>query len=512
MAQYPDNKINPEQIFQDYESGILNNSEAVYLLKTLIEHSSKISLRFNAIQMLGYFELKDYRNFNYFESYLLSDEHQLIRALSAIHIYRNFPTKCASPLRWAAKNDGSPLVRKVCADLAEKTNEVFINSHLTAWDDLKTKYLPEFYGVIPEEIDFVSNLDIFIDEKYEGHESLKRVEYEYRGKALDGPEDRHLIHHWFHGGFKYIVRERRLIGLFLPEYGELIFKKFLASLQKLSNLEYLSMRQLRSIPKSLTSLLTLRGLDLQSVNRRRLKLPDNLTDLKNLKVIKLHHSFFNPMSNTLFALIKQNIASQYISEGVHPDDAVCLGVMDAYFGHQLENNFNLLPYEICYEINDLGRVVKISILDGEYFTIHHIPLPLFTLIQLEELIIRGNLIGDIPSKIKKLTHLRKLDLSRNNVSDISNSIKKLKKLEWLSLEDNWETLTEFPRVITKLTSLKYLNLAGTRIRRIPDSISNLKNLETLKLPRKNQIDYLPASIKSLKNLKNFDIYMDLIKD
>ncbi|TFG08660.1 MAG: TIR-NBS-LRR class disease resistance protein [Promethearchaeota archaeon] len=491
MSKDPDYLISPELIHSEFENGTLSKSETFNAFEIIIETSSEASLRHQAIEMLAKISFDDERAFKILESCVISDEHQMVREKSLILIYKLFQSKTFSIIKWALKHEQSLSVLKTLLELSENIEDPQIHS----LRNQKIEHFSETFGIIPQDLSFILGFyNSIINENPRNGDYLRKLGYDYDGELLDGPEDHYLFNKHFLGRCFYVVEDDRIIGVEFIERDELKLEKLIPSLKKLSNLKYLSVWNLKSIPESISSLRSLRGINFRSLDYKRLELPANITDLTNLKVIILDKACFNPVSKPLLQLIKQNIAPRYLVEGVHPEDAVNLGLLDVYFGRKLEKNYYKLPYDIYYEINGAGHVVKIVILKGiEQFPLSFIPSPIFSLVYLEELIISNNFIVDIPSEIKNLTRLRKLDLSYNPIRHISHSIRSLKNLEWLDLYGM--EVKRFPKVLMELSSLKYLDISGTKIKRIPDSITNLKNLEYLGLP--NNMEEFPQYISAL---------------
>lgn len=104
------------------------------------------------------------------------------------------------------------------------------------------------------------------------------------------------------------------------------------------------------------------------------------------------------------------------------------------------------------------------------------------------LLLRGykSITGSIPSDLfLQLRYLHVLDLNRRDI-------------------------TELPDSIGSLKMLRYLNLSGTGIARLPSSIGRLFSLQILKLQNCHELDYLPASITNLINLRCLEARTELI--
>lgn len=111
--------------------------------------------------------------------------------------------------------------------------------------------------------------------------------------------------------------------------------------------------------------------------------------------------------------------------------------------------------------------------------IRKIPLELFTLTTLQELILDRNKIKTIPSEIVQLENLQHLSVSRNR-------------------------LTTFPPVLCNLRALVRLDLSSNEVDRIPDEIHRLQNLEELIL-WSNLIGYYPTTLMRMKSIKVVDL-------
>lgn len=176
-----------------------------------------------------------------------------------------------------------------------------------------------------------------------------------------------------------------------------------------------------------------------------------------------------------------------------------------------------------------------------------IPLSLFKLVYLEELVINiaplkfipkdisrlKNLkvlmiiytdITDIPEEISELTNLRVLNLTGNKISNIPPHIRSLKNLEELILYDN--QISDIPENMDGLERLKVLNLGANRSLNVDQallafskcpviSILNLEGIEMFHLPviiaeyknlrelyvYNNNLETIPAEIDNLQNLE-----------
>lgn len=353
------------------------------------------------------------------------------------------------------------------------------------------KNLSGYYGIIPNELFFLLNLRKFLNNS--------NTKLEKRDFSL--PQYPEYVYEYFFRSFfasyngpssVYTVFNRRIVGLYIPvratEGNEKELELLLESISSVSKLKYLSVSNIISIPKTLTSLRRLKGLQLWA--SKKLVLPNDIIKLKSLKELHLSGNFFNPVSKSLISLINQNIAPKYIKRGVHNVDAITLGLLDAYLGSDLESFSNSEEYGLSYRLNKDGIVISMSIWGStEFWTLSFIPPPIFSLQNLEKLDLPNNDIQFIPHKIKRLKHLKKLNLANNPIRYISNSLGSLNSLETLDL--SCSELSELPDAIIRLKNLKFLNLTETDIHdsNAREKIAHLTRLENFYIsPRVKDIE------------------------
>lgn len=101
------------------------------------------------------------------------------------------------------------------------------------------------------------------------------------------------------------------------------------------------------------------------------------------------------------------------------------------------------------------------------------PVEIFTLTNLNELILSNNKIVKIPSEIARLTYLQNLNLSNNELTSVPSEIAQLKNLQVLTLNRN--NLQSLPPEMGKMYSLKVLDIWGTEVDTLPYEISKLKH-------------------------------------
>ncbi len=454
-----------DQIISDLECKRITESEAIHLLKTLLDSSEDPRTRLRCIEILGVLNISSDEVFKILESCLLSDEIYSVREAAARALCENFPDRCLAPLKWVIENERTSEVLDIIYKLSDRVHDPLFSA-------LLDKEISELYGVIPQELPFLIDLKILYNER----DAAWRWRQEYSLSQFEqyvAPYE-HFHYHFGYGSSypKYTVLNGRIIGVCAPE-----IKDLPNSIKALSRLKYLVIDSLDSLPCSIITFKRLRGLNLSK--QGKLKLPDDIINLKSLRELWLDPSYFNPISKSLISLIEQNIAPKYVKQGVHPEDAVSLGLLEAYFGCGILDYSTL--YDVLreltpnYEINVQGRVITFNLLNGEnYWLDGPIPNPIFRFKFLEKLEIFSAGIFSVPHEIKQLKNLRKLFLYGNPITNIPNVLKELKNLEELNL--SYTNFREFPEVIFRLPNLKIVNLECTEI---PESVANSK-IERLK--------------------------------
>lgn len=165
------------------------------------------------------------------------------------------------------------------------------------------------------------------------------------------------------------------------------------------------------------------------------------------------------------------------------------------------NTLQLYLNKSC-KLESIGLLKYVKNLDLKYENNEsYIPKELFTLNDLEKLIIGGFKDTLLNFNIQNLKNLKYLELN-GSFKSICKEIGKLKKLEELII--SFQKIGSLPSEIGNLCSLKYLNIAFCELKSLPNTIGNLKNLVCLNA-QFNEIYQLPKSIKKLKKLKELKI-------
>lgn len=129
--------------------------------------------------------------------------------------------------------------------------------------------------------------------------------------------------------------------------------------------------------------------------------------------------------------------------------------------------------------------------------------------QLEVLIVRRNMLLEVPLSFTQLKSLRVLNLESNRLCEIPTHITCLVHLTELNMSDN--AIQEIPHHISTLTKLRKLILDRNVIEVVSGSIEHLVHLETLWLMQ-NRIRRLPSTLGKLVKLKDFKLNDNEIYD
>ncbi len=405
-----------EQIIHDLVNNKLSKAEVNTLLISLIESSTSIDYRVKCMEEYGKYVIRDEENFKILENYLISDENHLVRNLAAKILFYQFPKISFNPMRWVIQNEKSIYVLNTLFNLFKESNEQILESLETTL----LERLTDIYEVNSKEVYFLLEIESQLNPDL----------------AV--------------GFFKPVKRDRHIIAL---DFAGRKLVELPSSIGALSHLEYLNLwdNSLTNLPDSIESLSVLQYLYLDW--NKFEKFPNiQWHKLKSLRKLSYtNNSKLNRLPYSLFILIKKNFIKKYINEGITPEEAPVLGLLEFLTGMKLKKLVKKKDisslYACNYIINLNGNIIGIYLYGYHSFQINLIPEQLRISTFIEELVLRDQNIEVIPEFIKNLKSLKCLDLMRNNIKVI-------------------------PEFLGELLSLEVLDLGENNIQEIPDAIKN----------------------------------------
>jgi Leucine-rich repeat (LRR) protein len=123
--------------------------------------------------------------------------------------------------------------------------------------------------------------------------------------------------------------------------------------------------------------------------------------------------------------------------------------------------------------------------------------------------LKGKKLKEIPPEVFSLHNLQVLILSRNHIKELPPAIEKLKSLQELDLSNN--DLTQLPPQIGELIHLVKLSLNRNEITSLPPETGNLLNLEVLEMWN-NELDTVPDELRNLRVLRVLELRGILFSD
>eukprot|EP00794_Sanderia_malayensis_P019072 gene19072-20987_t len=180
----------------------------------------------------------------------------------------------------------------------------------------------------------------------------------------------------------------------------------------------------------------------------------------------------------------------------------------------------------------IGKVSSLRTLILKCNLLVDLPKELVFLIQLEVLNLGNNKLEKIPDILEHLTSLKSLHLFNNSITELSPKplsgltcltllnlnnnhlkalppeINRLSCLEYLSIDNN--ELTELPVEICHLLKLVELHAANNQLQSLPGAIAFLRDLKKIYI-QKNQIEYLPEGLSKCKRLEVLDISVNSLR-
>lgn len=175
---------------------------------------------------------------------------------------------------------------------------------------------------------------------------------------------------------------------------------------------------------------------------------------------------------------------------------------------------------------------KIQKLTIDECNLEKIPSRIFDFLELEDLSLCGNNIGEILPNIKNLSKLKILRLIENNIKEIVPEVFQIQSLKTLSLINNGikdisveirqlrglqelklggNELTKLPYTISELSDLKFFDCSRNKLKVLPEEFYDLIELEELDISF-NRFSEISSLINGLKNLKVLDLSNNLIQE
>jgi hypothetical protein len=127
-------KLNPFDIFHKYEEREYDKSSALYYLKSILEHTEDITLRLDAIEVIGIVKPETIDYFKFLEHILISDKNYQVRGLTAKIIIDNYPKLAFEPIEWILKREESDLCLELIKNAIIKSKDSDLKSLLNMFN------------------------------------------------------------------------------------------------------------------------------------------------------------------------------------------------------------------------------------------------------------------------------------------------------------------------------------------------------------------------------------------
>ena len=122
--------LNPFDIYNKFEKGEIDKSSALYCLKSILEICGDITLKIDAIEVMGIIKPESLEYFKFLEHILISDKNYQVRGLSAKIIIENYPKLSFEPIRWILEREKSDLCLKLITNAIIKSTNPNLESLL----------------------------------------------------------------------------------------------------------------------------------------------------------------------------------------------------------------------------------------------------------------------------------------------------------------------------------------------------------------------------------------------
>ncbi|KAG2553875.1 hypothetical protein PVAP13_9KG626100 [Panicum virgatum] len=157
--------------------------------------------------------------------------------------------------------------------------------------------------------------------------------------------------------------------------------------------------------------------------------------------------------------------------------------------------------EVPNEVLQVGNSLRTLDLTNNKLGIE-IPQDVGRLVNMQRLVLAGNLIEIIPANIGHLRNLKILTLDRNRISILPEELGSLSNLQQLSISQN--SLLSLPKSVGDLRNMSILNVSDNKLKELPESIGGCNSLEELQA-NGNSIEDVPSSICNLVCLKSLSL-------
>jgi hypothetical protein len=378
----------------------MEKSEFIKRLISFIEKADDVKKRIHA---LDYLNSRNWQencrdSFRILEECTISDQNEIVRAMSAECLARRFKKKAIPILGWVLKNDTSALVLKTIQKLAKKI------------DTYQSPSLHDIYLKRIAEIRHNKNI------------GLNAIEF-----LIEFGIDLNFKLYPSIGGNSYII-----------------YANDLCCILKKGKIQSLSISNRKIIPSSIHKLLNLKNLNLSFNEFENFEVP--LQKFKYLKTINLSWNNLIEIPKTLRSLpsnfnLNLNLSHNKIQRFL---DWCCaylnLGSLDLS-----NNHIRKLPRKI-------KKLSSLKYLSLQGNLLKKLPRGIGGLDILKKLNLSNNLISKLPKSIKKLRSLEYLNLSNNLIKKVPKSLRKLHSLKYLNLKNN--PLKNIPSFIYSLENLE----------------------------------------------------------
>ncbi|MFX1267151.1 MAG: hypothetical protein ACFFAK_04250 [Promethearchaeota archaeon] len=280
--------MNPEKIYQELKSKLIEDSEAIELLITLLESSEDINLRIRSLEILSKIDLVNLRIFKILENLLISDENEIIRSIAAEIITNCYMDKSLKSLKWVIINDESPILLKKIKQLIENKDLNYSKALLEEYHN-KLKKIASIYRINFEELQLLLDLNI----KLNGQNLYQ----------MDA-----IFSFIYDNNFMCTIKKGHINELSMSLYNELP-----TSVGYLSRLEHLNLscNYLSELPSSLSNLKLLKTLDLSWNNFTNF--PEVIKKVQSIEILDFSNNnveklppWINFLNNLIFLNVENN--------------------------------------------------------------------------------------------------------------------------------------------------------------------------------------------------------------